>query len=153
MKLLFIFVLGCVAYVNAFPVNNAVSEDDKVYSAELVKIKEEIGNSMIQKIVEENVFHDPPTKLIEEGSGGSKENNLLSQETEEEMDNKKEEMDNKKEESMIQKEKEPDAFDVALTKLMEEESSGTKENKKQWLKNMRFRQKTNAFKKQTSPPT
>lgn len=146
MKLLFIFVLGCVAYVNAFPVNNAVSEDDKVYSAELVKIKEEIGNSMTQKIVEENVLHDPPTKLIEEGSGGSKENNLLSQETEEEMDNKKEE-------SIIQKEKEPDAFDVALTKLMEEESSGTKENKKQWLKNMRFRQKTNAFKKQTSPPT
>lgn len=146
MKLLFIFVLGCVAYVNAFPVNNAVSEDDKVHSAELAKIKEENGNSMIQKIVEENVFRDPPTKLIEEGSGGSKENNLLSQETEEEMDNKKEE-------SMIQKEKEPDAFDVALTKLMEEESSGTKENKKQWLKNMRFRQKTNAFKKQTSPPT
>ena len=142
MKLLFIFVLWCVAYVNAFPVNNAVSEDDKVYSAELAKIKEENGNSMIQKIVEENVFHDPPTKLIEEGSGGSKENNLLSQE-----------MDNKKEESMIQKEKEPDAFDVALTKLMEEESSDTKENKKQWLKNMRFRQKTNAFKKQTSPPT
>ena len=149
MKLLFIFVLGCVAYVNAFPVNNAVSEDDKVYSAELVKIKAGGKSDDISDIPsddEENVFHDPPTKLIEEGSGGSKENNLLSQETEEEMDNKKEE-------SMIQKEKEPDAFDVALTKLMEEESSDTKENKKQWLKNMRFRQKTNAFKKQTSPPT
>lgn len=144
MKLLFIFVLGCVAYVNAFPVNNAVSEDDKVYSAELVKIKAGGKSDDISDIPsddEENVFHDPPTKLIEEGSG-----DLLSQETEEEMDNKKEE-------SMIQKEKEPDAFDVALTKLMEEESSDTKENKKQWLKNMRFRQKTNAFKKQTSPPT
>ena len=156
MKLLFIFVLGCVAYVNAVPVNNAVSKDDKVYSAEMAKIKEEISNSRIPTIEEENTYEDSSTKLIEEGSGGAKENNLLSQETEEEMDNKKEE-------SIIPKKKESDPFDVpfdaAITKLMEEESSGPKENnplipnKKERLKNERFRQKLNAFIKKTSPPT
>lgn len=148
MKLLFIFVLGCVAYVNAVPVNNAVSKDDKVYSAEMAKIKEEISNSRISTIEEENAFEDTSTKLIEEGSGGAKENNLLSQETEEEMNNKKEE-------NMIEKEKESDPFDVAF----DEESSGPKENnplitiKKERLKNERFRQKLNAFIKKTSPPT
>lgn len=147
MKLLFIFVLGCVAYVNAFPVNNAVSEDDKDHSADLAKIKEEIGNSMIQKIEEENVFHDPSTKLFEEGSGDAKENNILPLETEEEINNNKEE-------NTIQKEKQPDPFDVALTKLMEKESSGVEENNpKEGLKNIMFQKKTNAFIKKTSPPT